>query len=366
MLNKIDESCHHEDVYAMLNQLSYLQCPECKTGNLVYLSDRFECERCRSAYPFLGPNSVNLLRNNNLTKIKRSIQEFWGDICQQWYSSFDAGLDQAKLLMNLDYLEDMFRRRQHLATTEMRLPELKNQRVLEIGCGGGGHSALFRKYGANVSAIDITPERVISTAKKLLILDECTETGSGVAFLADAEDLPFAANYFDIVYSNGVLHHSENTEKCIDEIFRVLRPGGKAIVMLYNKNSVYYWTTIFLKGILSGDIFKYPNAEWIGRITEGIPKYGVTKNPITRFYSKKEITRLFCKFNIISLRKNSFRFSDLPKLSLARNILLKICGHKEHPGGIIVYGKPILCESKSELALGSLVGFGWNISAQKE
>jgi ubiquinone/menaquinone biosynthesis C-methylase UbiE len=350
----------------MLSQLSYLQCPECKTSNLVYLIDKYECGRCRSVYSPLGPNSVNLLRNNKLTKTKKSIQEFWGDTCQQWYSSFDDGLDQAKLLKNLNYLEDMFRRRQHLATTEMKLAELKNQRVLEIGCGGGGHSALFRNYGANVTAVDITPERVISTAKKLMILDECTATGSGVAFLADAEDLPFEANYFDIVYSNGVLHHSENTEKCIDELFRVLRPGGKAIVMLYNKNSVYYWTSIFLKGILNGDIFKYPNAEWIGRITEGKPKYGVTKNPITRFYSKKEINRLFSKFNIISLRKNSFRFSDLPKLSFACNLLLKICGHKEHPGGIIVYGKPILCESKLELALGSLVGFGWNISVQKE
>jgi SAM-dependent methyltransferase len=307
-----------------------------------------------------------LLSNNKLTKTKQSIQEFWGDLCQQWYSTFDHDLDQERLLRNLNWLEDMFRRRHHLATTELRLDELKNKRLLEIGSGGGGHSALFRKYGANVTAVDITPERVTSTAKKLGILDECTETGSGVAFLADAESLPFAADSFDIVYSNGVLHHSENTEKCIEEILRVLKPGGNAIVMLYNRDSVYYWTTLFIKGIIGGEIFKYPNAEWIGRITEGKPQYGDTKNPITRVYSKQGIIQLFKNFNIISLRKNSFSFSELPKLSFFFNSLLRFCGCKEHPGGTIVYGKPIMCETKLELALGSVVGFCWNIVAQKE
>ena len=233
-----------------MKQLSYLRCPECKTGKFVYHIDRYECERCRSEYSFLGPNSVNLLSNHKLTEVKKSIQEFWGDICQQLYSSFDDDLDQAKLLTHLNHLEDMFRQRLHLATTEMKLGQLENQRVLEIGCGGGGHSALFRNYGAHVTAVDITPGRVTSTAKKLKILDECAAKGSGVAILADAENLPFEANYFDIVYSNGVLHHSENTGKCLDEVFRVLRPCGKAIVMLYNKNSVFYWTTIFLKGVL--------------------------------------------------------------------------------------------------------------------
>jgi ubiquinone/menaquinone biosynthesis C-methylase UbiE len=260
----------------------------------------------------------------------------------------------------------MFLKRRHLATTEMKLSQIRNKRVLEIGSGGGGHSALFRNYGAHVTAIDITPERVASTGRKLQILDECAKTGSGVAILADAENLPFATNYFDIVYSNGVLHHSENTEKCIEEVFRVLKPGGKAVIMLYSRNSALYWTSLLLKGIQTGDIFKYPRAEWVGRITEGVPQYGVTKNPITRCYSKKEITALFYKFNIISLRKNSFRFSDLPKLSFVRDSILKILGHKEHPGGIIVYGSPILCESKTELAVGKSLGFCWNILAEKE
>ena len=150
----------------MLKQLSYLQCPQCKIGNLEYLEDKYVCGQCLAEYSFLGPNSINLLHSDDLTKIKKSIQEFWGDTCKQWYSPFDDNLDQEKLLTNLNYLEDMFLKRRHLATTEMKLGQIGNKRVLEVGSGGGGHSALFRNYGAHVTAVDITPERVASTGDR--------------------------------------------------------------------------------------------------------------------------------------------------------------------------------------------------------
>jgi len=60
----------------------------------------------------------------------------------------------------------------------------------------------------------------------------------------DAESLPFEDNYFDIVYSWGVIHHSEDTEKIIKEILRVLKPGGKFLGMIYHRRSLhafYLW-----------------------------------------------------------------------------------------------------------------------------
>ena len=57
--------------------------------------------------------------------------------------------------------------------------------------------------------------------------------------LADAENLPFDADTFDVFYSNGVLHHTPDTERTIAEAHRVLKPGGTAKVMLYYRNSFY-------------------------------------------------------------------------------------------------------------------------------
>jgi ubiquinone/menaquinone biosynthesis C-methylase UbiE len=56
--------------------------------------------------------------------------------------------------------------------------------------------------------------------------------------VADAENLPYQNEQFDAVYSWGVIHHSPNTPKAVDEILRVLKPGGTAKVMIYHKHSM--------------------------------------------------------------------------------------------------------------------------------
>jgi ubiquinone/menaquinone biosynthesis C-methylase UbiE len=55
------------------------------------------------------------------------------------------------------------------------------------------------------------------------------------------ECMQFADNTFDVVYAHGVLQYTADTEKMIAEIHRVLRPGGEAIMMVYNK---YSWLNL--------------------------------------------------------------------------------------------------------------------------
>ena len=259
--------------------------------------------------------------------------------------------------------EELMQIRRHLAAVEMPLADLAGKHVLEIGPGGGGHSCLFKKYGAKVVVADITPERAASATRKLSMMSG----PSSIGLNADGENLPFQENAFDIVYSNGVLHHSENTDQCIDEVFRVLKPGGKAVIMLYSRHSATFWLNIAPRALVTGEIFRWPEAQWIGRLTEGRPKFGMTKNPFTRVYSKAEIRKAFGRFDIRSLRKSSFQFDNfaVPRLTQIRNAVFRAFGRQPHPGGVLVYGSPYQPESRLELMLGRLVGFSWNIVAQK-
>lgn len=117
------------------------------------------------------------------------------------------------------------------------------KRLLEIGCGLGTDLLQFARGGALVTGVDLTPAS-IELVKACFALH-----GLPVhAQVADAENLPFEDNAFDVVYSFGVLHHTPDTQKALDEVYRVLKPGGKIILMLYHKHSLH----VFLESRCSG------------------------------------------------------------------------------------------------------------------
>ena len=293
---------------------------------------------------------------------KQDIQAFWEALYDSLYEGVDKDITREQLLEGLDALEDMFRLRGHMAAVEMPLAKIKGKQVLEVGPGAGGHSALFARHGAVVTAIDITPSRAKATAAKFRLLGADAEGCR--AMQGDTEALPFADGSFDIVYSNGVLHHTADTEKALDEVFRVLKPGGRAVIMLYCKSSWHYWINMwFCVGILLGRAFG--NKNWLGRATEWGGKDAQTvENPITRCYTAAGIRRLFRRFETLSLRKAEFYFYLIPKLGrLYRRWQIKRYG--THPGGYLVYGEPWPMLSPLERWLGRFIGWSWFITATK-
>lgn len=342
-----------------------LRCPSCGADGMALDDVWLRCSACEETFAAdpkirfatLLPASVQD------DAAKRNIQKWWGDLYEQLYGETDRDLTPGRLSELVDSFEDLMKIRRHLAVVEMPLAELVGKTVLEIGPGGGGHSCLFKKHGAKVIVADITPERALSATRKLSLMAGPPSAG----FNADGENLPFSDNSFDIVYSNGVLHHSEDTDKCIDEVYRVLKPGGKAVIMLYSRHSAIFWLNIVPRALITGEMFRWPQPQWIGRLTEGRPKFGLTKNPFTRVYSRAEMLKAFGRFDIRSLRKSSFQFDNfaIPKLSQIRNALFRAVGRKPHPGGVLVYGMPYQPETRLELALGPVAGFAWNIVADK-
>jgi len=293
-----------------------------------------------------------------LTDDKHDIQAFWGALYDSLYGDADQDITREQLLEAIDAMEDMFRLRGHMAVVEMPPSILAGKNVLEIGPGAGGHSALFARHGACVTAIDITHSRAEATAAKFRLLgaENC------IAMQGDAESLPFDDGAFDIVYSNGVLHHTNDTGKAIDEAFRVLKPGGRAVIMLYCKSSWHYWINMFLcVGVLKGKLGK----NWLGRATEWGGKDAQTvENPITRCYMAGGIRHLFRRFENLAMRKGEFYFYLIPKLGrLYRRWQIKRYG--THPGGYLVYGDAWPMQSPLESWLGGIMGFAWFISATK-
>jgi len=112
---------------------------------------------------------------------------------------------------------------------------VRGKDVLEVGCGSGFASQLFAEAGANVTAVDLTEWAVETTRARFAAFGL-----AGDVRQADAELLPFEDGSFDVVFSWGVIHHTTDMDRALRELVRVLRPGGKLVLMLYNRRSLFF------------------------------------------------------------------------------------------------------------------------------
>jgi ubiquinone/menaquinone biosynthesis C-methylase UbiE len=115
----------------------------------------------------------------------------------------------------------------------------KGRNLLEVGCGTGIDLVRFARGGAKVTGIDLS-KTAIDLARKNF---EQSEQHADLSVM-NGECMQFADNTFDAVYAHGVLQYTADIEKMVAEIHRVLKPGGEAIVMVYNKNS---WLNLMRK-----------------------------------------------------------------------------------------------------------------------
>ena len=218
---------------------------------------------------------------------------------------------------------------EHRYTKEWHIPtaagfaETNGLRVLEIGCGLGTDGAQFAQAGANYTGVDLT-EAAVELAQKRFELFNLP----GNFKTDDAEKLSFRDNTFDLVYSHGVLHHTPDIESAIREVHRVLRPGGRAEVMLYHRNSYNYRVNISMlrragvhllrwnAGIklvqaltgepeeslrqharqLKDDSSYLSSNEFLSQNTDG------AGNPLARVYSRAEAREMFKDFKNVDVK----------------------------------------------------------------
>jgi len=151
---------------------------------------------------------------------------------------------------------------------------LQNKHLLEVGCGMGFDSVEFLRRGVRVTATDLTPAAVRLAARHFalegLIADDVR--------VENALSLGFPEETFDAVWANGVLHATSDTPRAIQEVRRVLKPGGRAIISHFYRKPSWMYTLSRL-----------------GR--EPIEAHDEDP-PVNEFYTEAEILAMFEGFTI--------------------------------------------------------------------
>jgi SAM-dependent methyltransferase len=168
-----------------------------------------------------------------------------------------------------------------------RFDRARGKRVLEIGVGLGADHQRFAQEGAELTGIDLTERAVEHTARRL-----ATFGLSSTLAVGDAERLDFADESFDCVYSWGVLHHCPDTPKAVSEVWRVLKRGSMASVMIYHTWSLVglmLWTRYSLLGLRPTLSLREIYARYL-------------ESPGTKAYSIEEARQLFSAFTAVNIR----------------------------------------------------------------
>ena len=206
------------------------------------------------------------------------VQAFWDQnpLCA-WAVPFEPG--------SRDYFTCYDRLREKNESPEFswrfhEYADFKAKRVLDIGCGNGYVLSRYAAQGAEVHGVDISSAAIAICRKRFQLYGL-----SGSFVQANAEKLPFENDFFDCACSMGVLHHVPDTERAVAEIFRVLKPGGKFMLMVYHRNSALYRIMFPLQSMLKNK----PASQLVNEV-DGIG------NPKGDVYSRAELKSLLAQF----------------------------------------------------------------------
>ncbi len=126
------------------------------------------------------------------------------------------------------------------------------KKILEVGVGAGTDFLQWVRAGTHAHGIDLTHEAIFNVKHRL----ELYNLQADDLQVADAENLPYQDNSFDLVYSWGVIHHSPDTVKCLEEMIRVTKPNGSIKIMIYNRRSLFAFYRYILCALLKGKPFR--------------------------------------------------------------------------------------------------------------
>ncbi len=152
---------------------------------------------------------------------------------------------------------------------------LNDAMILVDGCGVGTYASQFRRrYSSTVEAFDIESDRVIMA-----------QEDTPHAVVAAAEQIPYPINFFDVVLSHEVLEHVLDDRLAVQEMVRVLKPGGRVVIFVPNR-----WYPFETHGHYWRGDYHFGNTPLINYLPNGLRN---TLAPHVRAYSKRGLQKLF-------------------------------------------------------------------------
>jgi SAM-dependent methyltransferase len=236
------------------------------------------------------------------------------------------------------------------------LEQCRGKRVLEMGCGIALHGRFLASNGIDYTGVDY------SRGSLALAREHFAQNGLQARFVnADGTALPFADCSFDLVFSDGVVHHIPNMAGACREIVRVTRPGGDVRVMVYSRDSWHYALVRFVICPLLWCLVRVPGLAALARFLPAKVRrlYEITRehgydpqrvlnastdtsfagegnwNPLSYFLTPRELAALFPELEATAFRRKELR--GFPPLPLRRQVerrfgfFLTLTGRK--PGG---------------------------------
>ena len=157
---------------------------------------------------------------------------------------------------------------------EREAARLRGRHLLEVGCGMGFDSVEFLRRGVRVTATDLTPSAVQLAARHFAVEGLTPED----ARMENVLSLSFADGVFDAVWANGVLHATGDTRRAIQEVRRVLKPGGRAVISHFYRRPSWMYT--------------------LSRLAREPIEAHDEDPPVNEFYREREILSMFEGFTI--------------------------------------------------------------------
>jgi tocopherol O-methyltransferase len=147
-------------------------------------------------------------------------EDIWGEHLHHGYYGLDGTLKKERRQAQIDLIEELLN--WGITATNSKI------QILDVGCGIGGSSLyLAEKFQAQVTGITLSPVQAKRATERALEagLQEKTQF-----LVADALEMPFEANSFDLVWSLESAEHFPNKIKFLQESYRVLKPGGTLLM----------------------------------------------------------------------------------------------------------------------------------------
>jgi len=202
----------------------------------------------------LGPTRIVRRENGIFMSINPQVKNYWEqEACGT--GSYATGELEGKSKEWYEAVENYRYQMEPFIHSVAQFTRHHGKTVLEVGVGAGTDHLQWARAGCNLFGVDLTDEAIATTKRRFELYGQKSNLQR-----VDAEKLPFADGFFDVVYSWGVIHHSQNPESIIAEIHRVLKKGGMFIGMMYGRYSVDVLKLWVKHGLLKGRPFRTPSA----------------------------------------------------------------------------------------------------------